>query len=514
MIARLRFVPRLTPAARVATIAILSVAAAPAVASATSLSAHSGPGGALGALAVVPSTVLTDPSGAAAEQFGAALAFDGNTAVVGAPKKTVDGTTEQGAAFVFVRSGSSWIQQAMLAADDGAASDLFGAAVDIEGDTLVVGAPGHGGLGAVCVFVRSGTTWTQQADIPGFGFTFGSAVAVSNGTLVVGAKTEPNGPPNAWPTGAAYVFSYNGTTWTQQARLLASDGGANDLFGAAVDVRSDGIVVVVGAPGNQAGAGAAYTFLSLGTPWTQDGKMVASDAAAGDAFGTSLAMDGSTIAAGAPGHTGQGAVYVFLGWQQLVELTGAQGAAGDMIGASVDLVDTGIMDDPPSASTVVAGAPGHGEGCAFIFNTGTYSMTGWNEQPIVTASDGVVGDAFGSSVAIAGPTLLVGTPMRATGQGAVCALGIKPGVPVLKSPKGLIKSRTPWLKWKAAAGAKTYQVRIYKGSRLLKSKIGLTYPWWKCTMRLPRDVWLTWKARAVTGGGTGAWSGKLRFQVR
>ncbi len=172
---------------------------------------------------------LTAADGAAGDTFGQSVSVSGGTAIVGAAGHVANGN--QGAAYVFVQSGTTWTQQAELTASDGAASVGFGTSVSVSGGTAVVGAPSHkvgtnAVQGAAYVFVQSGTTWTQQAELTaadGAPFDrFGSAVSVSGGTAVIGAYSHTVGP-NALQ-GAAYVFVQSGTTWTQQAELTAGDG--------------------------------------------------------------------------------------------------------------------------------------------------------------------------------------------------------------------------------------------------------------------------------------------------
>ncbi len=178
---------------------------------------------------------LTASDGAMLDEFGWSVAVSGGTAIVGAYGHTVGSNADQGAAYVFVQSGTTWTQQAELTASDGAAGDSFGYSVAVSGGTAVVGAPTHligdnVDQGAAYVFVQSGTTWTQQQELTASdgagGDEFGSSVAVSGGTAVVGAYAHTVGS-NA-DQGAAYVFVQSGTTWTQQQELTASDGAADD----------------------------------------------------------------------------------------------------------------------------------------------------------------------------------------------------------------------------------------------------------------------------------------------
>jgi hypothetical protein len=218
------------------------------------------------------------------------------------------GSNHTGAAYVFTRSGSTWTQQAKLTASDAAASDSFGFSVAIAGSTAAVGAVGSNHTGAAYVFTRSGSTWTQQAKLTASGGIagdeFGYSVALSGSTAVVGAINNNAG------TGAAYVFTRSGSTWTQQAKLTASDGAASDFFGYSVAIVTT--TAVVGAPDNL-GTGAAYIFTGSGSTWTQQAKLTVSGSPANDFFGQSVSLSGTTAVVGAYGRkTFTGAAYVFV----------------------------------------------------------------------------------------------------------------------------------------------------------------------------------------------------------
>ncbi len=217
------------------------------------------------------------------------------------------------------------VQQASLKASVATPGDVFGSAIAVSGDTAVVAAEGYnshgvnGAAGAVYVFVRNGTAWSQQAFIQSantvIGDAFGTSVAISGDTIVVGALAESssatgiNGDPSvrgATHSGAAYVFVRSGTTWTQQAYLKASNTDSFDNFGCSVGI--DGDTIVVGAQGesskatgvngnqsdNSAGSsGAAYVFIRSGTTWTQQAYLKASNTEASDLLGWSAAISGT-----------------------------------------------------------------------------------------------------------------------------------------------------------------------------------------------------------------------------
>jgi hypothetical protein len=272
---------------------------------------------------------LTAADGAGWDRFGTsvALSADGNTALVGASTDDVGANGDQGSAYVFVRSGTAWTQQAHLTASDGAGWDMFGNSVALSGNTALVGAlqnkvGANDGQGSAYVFVRSGTTWTPQAKLTAsdgaVGEQFGSSVALAGDTALVGAWYDQVGANNQ--QGSAYVFTRSGTTWTQRAKLTAADGAAADFFGFSVALSGDADTALVGEFTDDVGAngdqGSAYVFVRSGTAWTQQAHLVASDGAAGDYFGISAALSGDTALVGAVGddigaNADQGSAYFY-----------------------------------------------------------------------------------------------------------------------------------------------------------------------------------------------------------
>ncbi len=263
--------------------------------------------------------------------FGCAVALsaDGNTAIIGARREDTSPSADNGAAYVFTRSGVTWSEQQKLTASDAASDDFFGTSVALSsnGNTAIIGAIGEDTSpsvqnGAAYVFTRSGSTWTEQQKLTANDLAssdqFGISVALSsNGdTAVVGADLEDTSPTLS--NGAAYVFTRSGSTWTQQQKLLASDPNTDDNFGRSVAVSADGNIAVVGAYSETTppylNNGAAYVFTRSGVTWTQKQKILASDLASNDFFGTSVTMSAgaSVVVIGADGETSQaGAAYVF-----------------------------------------------------------------------------------------------------------------------------------------------------------------------------------------------------------
>jgi len=421
----------------------------------------------------------------------ASVAISGDTVVVGASgesskaegvngDQTDNSSMFAGAAYVFVRNGTTWTQQAYLKASNTDTFDLFGASVAISGDTIVVGASFEGSsatgvngdqndnsahqAGAAYVFVRNGTTWSQQAYLKASNTDavdeFGYSVAVSANTIVVGARYESsvargiNGDQNdnsACFAGAAYVFVRNGTTWTQQAYLKASNtvaksscGIVNAQFGSAVAISGDTIIVgalaedsnATGINGNEEdhsafGSGAAYIFARSGTTWSQQAYVKASNTDIFDSFGASVAVSGDIAVVGAfdessnaTGVNGDqndnsaaqaGAAYVFVRnattWSQQAYLKASNTNAGDMFAGPVAVAGdtvvvgavgeasgaTGVNGDEADNSALAAGA-------AYVFMR---NGTTWSQQAYLKASNTEASDGFGS-VTIDGDTVVVG----------------------------------------------------------------------------------------------------------
>ena len=379
----------------------------------------------------------TDPG----DDFGRALAMDGDTLVIAAREEDSGATgvngdqsdntqPDAGAVYVFVRDGAGWSQQAYLKASNAQGSapgdmfgDRFGSSVSISGDTIVVGARmedsnatgvdgdqtnnGARRSGAVYVFVRNGTSWSQQAYLKASNaratHRFGSSVSISGDLLVVGAPNENSSAtgvnnddgshdvnPLGLDTGAAYVFVRNAANeWSQEAYLKASNTGENDEFGTAVSI--SGNTIVIGAPRENSAdindqnddsannAGAAYVFVRDALAnWTQQAYLKASNPDVEDRFGEAVSISGDTIVVGAEGE---------------------------------DSNTTGINGPEDDNSLPESGA-------AYVF---VRSGTSWSQQAYLKASNAdavedpdddegdLNGDGFGESVAILGDSIVVGS---------------------------------------------------------------------------------------------------------
>lgn len=289
----------------------------------------------------------------AGDAFGAALGISGNTLVVSA------GGGIPGAAYVFVGDGMGFSQQARLTPSGVTTGERFGQSVSISGDRVAIGAGriGVGGIGAVYVFVRSGSVWTEEAKLmPSDGVSldaFGSTVALDGDTIVVGAPMMASDAVGAYANGAVYAFVRGAGGWTEQAKLTAP-GGNGVLFGYSVAVAGDR--AVIGAPYANGAQGQAYVFARTGTTWSQQAILTTAAGAAGDELGWSVAIGDDSIYVGAP-FAGQangaacGASYVYD-----AASLGASGGTAIAAPVADELAGWSVA---ASGARWVASAPGH-----------------------------------------------------------------------------------------------------------------------------------------------------------
>ncbi|MBU4366049.1 MAG: FG-GAP repeat protein, partial [Verrucomicrobia bacterium] len=338
------------------------------------------------------------------------------------------------------RGGSGWSEQAKLIASDGATYDWFSYSVALSGDgnTVLIGAHSadvvagvgtNNNQGAAYVFTRGGG-WSEQAKlIASDGATndwFGSSVALSSdgNTAIIGASWADVGVSTN--QGAVYVFTQGGG-WSEQAKLIASDGAEGDYFGQ-VALSSDGNTALIGVHmSGYANQGAGYVFTRYLGNWSEQKKLTVAAWTAGDYFGWSVALnsDGNTALIGAypavVGSVMSGAGYVFTrsgtAWTQQATLTAADGAEWDDFGYSVALSSDGNTALIGALDADVGGNADQGAGYVF-----TRSGTSWSQQAKLAALDGTAYDYFGHSVALSGDgnTALITEPgwIYSTNQGA------------------------------------------------------------------------------------------------
>jgi hypothetical protein len=280
-------------------------------------------------------------------RFGQSAAIHGNYAVVGTPG------TSQGEAYVFFRTGSSWAQQAKLVDPSPTTGDDFGIEVAIQGSTIAITSlsddDGANNSGAIHIFNRSGTSWSHVQKIKQSPATadskFGEHIHMS-GDYLIASCMRLNNPTDK--EGAAFIFYYNGSSWSQQAKVEASDKQVDDQFGKSVGMDTDN--VIVGAMEEDTGgsnAGSAYIFTRSGTSWTQQAKIQATGTNANDRFGYKAAISGDYAVVSAPGrNSGDGEAIVFKrtgsSWSQHQVLVPSNLVSGDLFAQSVDIQGTTI----------------------------------------------------------------------------------------------------------------------------------------------------------------------------
>lgn len=437
------------------------------------------------------------------DQFGGSVTISGDTLAVASVNERsnqtiiTDGTSGSsdnsldgaGAVYVFRRNGSTWAPEAYVKAANPNISDKFGSSLSLSGDTLVVGATGEDSnqvtitngtganadnslfdSGAVYIYTRTGSSWTQQAYVKAanadeYDF-FGWSVSISGETLVVGAPREDsnqtiitNGTDassnNALSQdGAAYVYRRNGENWTQEAYVKGTNdnAGFSHHLGQYVVVSGDTLAVAAFDDGDGNGgpetspsnAGGVYIFRRTGVTWTQEALVQADNAGRADFFGTSVALSGDTLAVGArledsnqniittSGNTdnsrvNSGAVYVFrrndTTWSQEAFVKSSNSDSSDNFGASVAL----------AGDSLAVGAPGEGSNQTIITNGATasgdnslpaagavylyrHSGSNWIQEAYIKASNADTGDGFGTSVGLSGDSLVVGSPGESSNQ--------------------------------------------------------------------------------------------------
>jgi hypothetical protein len=293
------------------------------------------------------------------------IRISGDTIVAGASRYDTSNpySSNEGCAYVFTRSGTTWSQQAQLTASDAGPSDYFGTSVDIDGDSIIVGAPewdqgSNYNVGSVYIFTRSGTTWSQQQRInptSQYGDQAGSGVGISGDTIVIGG--DEAGASQYANTGRAWVYVRSGTSWSFQSTLIPSDVSTTPnnatKFGKSVAIDED--TIVVGAWENDT----VYVFTRSGTTWTEEQK-IKPGYGSGEDFGWSVAIDGDDIIIGVREydtsgfvHDGGANIYQRSGttWSSESFLTSSDKQNSGKFGYSVAI----------SGSTVIVAAPGEGD---------------------------------------------------------------------------------------------------------------------------------------------------------
>jgi len=345
-------------------------------------------------------SVLKSSDSTEDDDFSRSVSIDGNYAIVGANKNDDNGTSS-GSAYIFIKDGYTWIEQAKLTASDAAANDFFGQSVSISGDYAIIGANNNDGSGSAYIFYRSGSSWSQQAKLVALDAAidddFGISVSIDGDYAIIGASGK------GLSEGASYIFVRSGTSWSQQGKLEALDGASGDEFGFSVSI--DGNYAIIGAIGDETFIGAAYIFYRVGTSWSQQAKIVASDGTYVDLFGHSVSISGDYSIIGARGNddvgSDSGSAYIFYrtgtSWNQQAKIVASDAGSGDLFGYSVSI----------SGDYAIVGAykDDDDSGSSYIF---VRSGTSWTEKTKLTALDPTSNDMFGVSVSISSDYAIVG----------------------------------------------------------------------------------------------------------
>lgn len=350
------------------------------------------------------------------DQFGSAVAVWGEVALVGAIFDDPNGGNS-GSVYAFRKSIFGWQQWQKLTAPDGGAGHLFGISVDLHGDVAVIGArenTNKNGLhaGATYVFRFIDSEWIMEQKIIASdgqeNGLFGAAVAIWKDTIIVGA---PQDSPAGVFSGSAYVFRFSESEWVEEQKLVPTDGTEQAVFGWSVDIEED--TSVIGAkwdPDNGAFAGAVYVYESDGEEWVQRQKLLPLDGVADSDFGGSTTIRGDRILIGAArtdeGGTNSGSAYVFHEtanhWTQEVKLVAADPAPFDFFGCCVTL-----SDDLAVIGSRADNPLGLQSGSAYVFR---FNGLIWLQEQKLIASDELPCDQFGSAVSSDGNRVVIGAP--------------------------------------------------------------------------------------------------------
>jgi hypothetical protein len=325
---------------------------------------------------------LTAPDKSENDRFGFSVGIDGDRIAVGAFLSSPNNTLNAGAVYVFSRSTGAWLVESKLTAEDKTSGDKLGHSVSVNGDRILAGAVGNdpAGLlaaGAAYVFVRNvSAVWSQEAKLTCLDKAaednFGYSVSLNGERALVGAFRSD--PGNLTEAGAAYVFLNNGSSsWTQEAKLAASDKHANDRFGISVSLY--GSKALIGAqdssPDGLSGAGSAYMFARTENSWSQITKLTASDKIPNGQFGASVSLSNSKALIGSYFiENGAGAAYVFAdnngSWLQVAKLVASDRAPFDYLGLRVSLDGNRALVGAPRSDP--GGVDGAGAAYIFAFN--------------------------------------------------------------------------------------------------------------------------------------------------
>lgn len=359
------------------------------------------------------------------DEFGFSVSVTGGVAVIGA-RGDDDNGNDSGSAYVyhFDNVAKSWVQKQKLVPSDGEACAFYGNSVSVSNGVAAIGSLGDNengsDSGSVYVYDFDSVTksWLQKQKLSASDAdsddSFGCSVSVSGDVMVIGAFHDDDNGPNS---GSAYAFRFDplSNSWTEEQKLLPSDGAADDEFGYSVSLSDH--VIVIGARydddnGIQSGSAYVFRFDSLSNRWVEEQKLLPSDGDMGDTFGYSVSLSGNLAIVGAHLNNDigldSGSAYVFRfdalanSWSEEQKLLPSDGMALDWFGLAVDLSD----------EKAVIGARGNDDngpnsGSAYVFRFSALNNI-WVEENKLLPSDNTGGDYFGNSVSVSSSVAMVG----------------------------------------------------------------------------------------------------------
>lgn len=384
------------------------------------------------------------------DNFGASVAVsgDGKRMVVGAMQAASGATAAAGAAYVYTRSGQSWVFETKLAPADLIAGSRFGytVALNFDGSRLAVATARQvpsNVEGFVYVFLRSNGAWVQETKLVplnlAVGDAFGCSLSMSNDGSHLAVGTFGSDIGGRVNNGCVHIYKRSGITWSLEVQLAAADSVANDRFGASVALSSDATRIAVGAPGVTFGgvtaSGAVYVFTRAGSTWTQEVKLVSAARQASDELGTSVSIsaDSSRVAAGAVGvqpavSANSPFAIVFARtnstWSQEVKLQASDRVTGDNLGSSISMNADGTRVIIAARTADVQGVVDAGS--AYVFSR---NLTSWTEDSKLSAADKSSSAFFGHSVCLSADAsiavigALQDDPAGVTNAGSVYTFG-------------------------------------------------------------------------------------------
>lgn len=338
-------------------------------------------------------------------QFGHVVALDGDYAVLGAPWTPDDPFAFVGSAFVYKRVGSSWVEHTLLSPTKPGDNIEFGKTVAIDADTIAVGEPHNGfdgdELGFVYIYRRDGGIWMQEAKLNSSNYPehegFGFPVALDGDVMVAGAYGGIGVGVNR-----AYIFRRTGSVWAEEALLVPDDPQFQHCFGCSIAVDDD--LAAVGTPWDDDAcesdpgclSGAVYVFRFLNGQWTQESKLVASDAGENLRFGTSVAVYGTEVFVGS-----RAGLYVFAYengvWEEKNKLLSSWPDAIESLATDGFLLVAGVPGDDSFGSN---------SGAAYVFSK---DQTEWAQEGQLDPKDAAAIHGFGTAVSVSGDYAIVGT---------------------------------------------------------------------------------------------------------